>query len=61
MTVARSISGWARDDDREVGAVERLLERQRTQVALPELGHVGVVVDDVGAAIGEQVEDLQRR
>ena len=37
------------DDHRQVGAVERLVERRDAQAELGQLGHVRVVVDDVGA------------
>ena len=53
--------GMGGDDDREVGALERLVERRRApRRRADQLGHVRVVVDEVRPALAEHPEDLQR-
>jgi hypothetical protein len=43
------------------GAVESLREGYRRQTELGQLGHVRVVVDELGAALAQEREDLQGR
>ena len=54
-------AGMGGDDDGEVAALEHVVERLGAQVELAQLGHVGVVVVQVGAEAVQQLHDLQRR
>ena len=60
MTIAQVDLRVGGDDHREVGALERLVQGQRAQPVRADVGHVRVVVDEVGAAFGQQPDDLQR-
>ena len=48
-------------DDRAVGALQRLVQRQVVELEVRQRGHEVVVVDQVGAAGVEHPHDLQRR
>jgi hypothetical protein len=50
-----------RDDDGEVGAVERVLQRRAHELLHGQPRHVRVVVAQLGAERRQQREDLQRR
>ena len=49
------------DDGDAVGALERAVERRRREPVLGQLGHVRVVVGDVGALVPQELDQLQRR
>ena len=49
------------DDAGNVAVVERRLELDRGEAELGDLGHVRVVVGDLGAQVAEEAGDLQRR
>ena len=48
------------DDHREVDAVQGLVQGDALEVVLGQLGHVRVVVADLGAALAQQLDDLHR-
>ncbi len=50
-----------RDDDRAVTRLELRLERARREVVLGQVGDVGVAVGDLGTALPQEADDLERR
>ena len=58
LVVDRRVGG---DDADQVGGGEGLLQPGGGEVEVRQLGHVGIVVLDIGAEVAQEPDDLERR